>query len=163
VASADPTSVLSAASGAPSTSSTGSTGSTGSTVAADASQGQQVFQNVGCAACHTPTLTTGNSELGAAETNVTYHPFSDFAIHDMGTGDADRVSQGAANGQQFRTAPLWGVGQRIFFMHDGRTNNLVTAIEDHASSGSEANSVVQNFNMLSTANQQALIDFLRSL
>jgi CxxC motif-containing protein (DUF1111 family) len=132
-------------------------------VAADATQGAQVFQNVGCAACHTTTLTTGSSEIGAAETNVTYHPFSDFALHNMGTGDADGVSQGAANGQQFRTAPLWGVGQRTFFMHDGRTNNLVTAIEDHASSGSEANSVIRNFNMLSTANQQALVDFLRSL
>jgi CxxC motif-containing protein (DUF1111 family) len=163
VASADATSVLSSASGTPSTSSAGSTTATGSTVAADASQGQQIFQNVGCAACHSPSLTTGNSEIGPAETNVTYHPFSDFALHDMGTGDADQVSQGAANGQQFRTAPLWGVGQRIFFMHDGRTNNLVTAIEDHASSGSEANTVIQNFNMLSTANQQALIDFLRSL
>jgi CxxC motif-containing protein (DUF1111 family) len=163
VARADPTSVLSAASGAPSTSSTSSTSSTGSTVAADATQGAQVFQNVGCAACHTTTLTTGSSEIGPAETNVTYHPFSDFAIHDMGTGDADQVSQGAANGQEFRTAPLWGVGQRAFFMHDGRTNNLVAAIEDHASSGSEANTVINNFNMLSTANQQALIDFLRSL
>jgi CxxC motif-containing protein (DUF1111 family) len=158
MASADSTSVMSAASGTPSTSS-----STASTVAADATQGAQVFQNVGCAACHTTTLTTGSSELGAAETNITYHPFSDFAIHDMGTGDADQVSQGAANGQEFRTAPLWGVGQRPFFMHDGRTNNLVTAIEDHASSGSEANTVVNNFNMLSTANQQALIYFLRSL
>ncbi len=163
VASANSTSVLSAASGTPSTSSTNTTGSAGSTVAADASQGQQVFQNIGCAACHTPSLTTGNSQIGAAETNVTYHPFSDFAIHDMGTGLADGVSQGAANGQQFRTAPLWGVGQRIFFLHDGRTNNLVTAIEDHASQGSEANTVVQNFNMLSTPNQQALIDYLRSL
>jgi mono/diheme cytochrome c family protein len=163
VASADATSAISAAAGTPSTSSTGSAGSTGSTVAADAGQGQQVFQNVGCAACHTPSLTTGNSEIGAAETNVTYSPFSDFAIHDMGTGLADRVSQGAANGQQFRTAPLWGVGQRLFFLHDGRANDLVTAIEDHASSGSEANTVIQNFNMLSTANQQALVDYLRSL
>jgi CxxC motif-containing protein (DUF1111 family) len=72
-------------------------------------------------------------------------------------------SHGAANEQQFRTAPLWGVGQRIFFLHDGRANDLVTAIEAHASSGSEANTVIQNFNMLSQANQQALVDFLRSL
>jgi mono/diheme cytochrome c family protein len=163
VASANPTSVLSAASGTPSTSSTSSTGSTGSTVAADASQGQQVFQNVGCAACHTPSLTTGNAQLGAAETNVTYNPFSDFAVHNMGSGLADGVTQGAATGNQFRTAPLWGVGQRIFFLHDGRANDLVTAIEDHASQGSEANTVIQNFNMLSQANQQALVDFLRSL
>jgi CxxC motif-containing protein (DUF1111 family) len=94
---------------------------------------------------------------------VTYNPFSDFAVHNMGSGLADGVTQGAATGNQFRTAPLWGVGQRIFFLHDGRANDLVTAIEDHASQGSEANTVIQNFNMLSQANQQALVDFLRSL
>jgi CxxC motif-containing protein (DUF1111 family) len=159
MASATPTSVMSAAAGI----STSSTGSTGSTVAADASQGQQVFQNVGCAACHTTTMTSGMSGETAAESNVTFNPFSDFAIHDMGQGLADGVSQGVANGQQFRTAPLWGVGQRVFFLHDGRTDNLITAIEDHFSAGSEANTVIQSFNMLSTANQQALIDFLRSL
>jgi CxxC motif-containing protein (DUF1111 family) len=170
VVSADAASVLSAASGTPSTSSAGATSSAGSTVAADASQGQQVFQNIGCSACHTPTMTSGLSGEGPAGngtgnalTHVTFHPFSDFAVHDMGTGLADRVTQGAANGQQFRSAPLWGVGQRVFFLHDGRTDNLVTAIEDHASNGSEANTVINNFNMLSTANQQALIDFLRSL
>jgi len=162
VASADATSALAAAAGTASTSSTGSTGSAGSTVAGDASQGQQVFQNVGCSACHTPSMTTGNSTI-AAESNVTFNPFSDFAIHDMGSGLADRVSQGAANGQQFRTAPLWGAGQRLFFLHDGRANDLVTAIEAHASQGSEANTVIQNFNMLSQADQQALVDFLRSL
>jgi CxxC motif-containing protein (DUF1111 family) len=94
---------------------------------------------------------------------VTYHPFSDFAVHNMGQGLADGVSQGAATGNQFRTAPLWGVGQRIYFLHDGRTSDLVAAIEAHASQGSEANAVIQNFNMLSQANQQALVDFLRSL
>jgi CxxC motif-containing protein (DUF1111 family) len=157
VASADAASVMSAAAGTSSTSSTGSTG------AADPSLGQQVFQNIGCSGCHTTTMTSGNSEIGPAETNVTFNPFSDFAIHDMGTGLADRVSQGAANGQQFRSAPLWGVGQRAFFLHDGRTNNIVTAIEDHASSGSEANTVIENFNSLSQTNQQALVNFLRSL
>jgi CxxC motif-containing protein (DUF1111 family) len=81
----------------------------------------------------------------------------------MGTGLADNVSQGNANGTQFRTAPLWGIGQRFFFLHDGRTNNLVTAVEQHASSGSEANQVIQDFNQLSTTNQQALLNFLRSL
>jgi CxxC motif-containing protein (DUF1111 family) len=163
VATADTTSALSAAAGTSSTASTGSTGATGSTVAADASQGQQVFQNVGCAACHTPSLTTGNSAIGPAETNVTYNPFSDFALHNMGAGLADGVAQGAATGNQFRTAPLWGVGQRLFFLHDGRANDLVTAIQAHASSGSEANTVIQQFNMLSTADQQALVDYLRSL
>jgi CxxC motif-containing protein (DUF1111 family) len=73
------------------------------------------------------------------------------------------VSQGTAGGDQFRTAPLWGLGQRIFLLHDGRTTNLITAIRAHASSGSEATTVVENFLDLSAAQQQALLDFLRSL
>ncbi len=158
VASADSTSVLSAAAGTTSTTSTGATGS----AATDASHGQQVFANIGCQACHAMNQTTGQSTITGVS-NITFHPLSDFALHDMGTGLADGISQGAATGDQFRSAPLWGVGQRIFFLHDGRTNNLVTAIEDHASSGSEANTVIQNFNMLSVSDQQALIDYLRSL
>ncbi len=81
----------------------------------------------------------------------------------MGTGLADGVTQGEATGDMFRSAPLWGVGQRLYFLHDGRTSDLVTAIEAHASSGSEANTVITNFNALSTADQQAVVDFLRSL
>jgi CxxC motif-containing protein (DUF1111 family) len=81
----------------------------------------------------------------------------------MGTGLADGVSQGGASGDQFRSAPLWGVGQRIFFLHDGRTSNIVTAIVDHASSGSEASTSVGLFESLSAANQQDLVNFLRSL
>jgi len=82
----------------------------------------------------------------------------------MGTGLADNVSQGSAGGGQFRTAPLWGLGQRIFLLHDGRTTNLITAIQDHASHGSEANTVVQEFfDDLSPTQQQEILDFLRSL
>ena len=106
--------------------------------------------------------TTGKSAITGVS-NQTFQPFSDFALHAMGTGLADGVSQGNANGTQFRTAPLWGVGQRIFFLHDGRTNDLVQAIQQHSSSGSEANAVIQNFNMLGQNDQQALINFLRSL
>jgi CxxC motif-containing protein (DUF1111 family) len=94
---------------------------------------------------------------------VTFQPLSDFALHSMGTGLADGVSQGNANGDQFRSAPLWGVGQRVFFLHDGRTNDLVAAIEQHASRGSEANEVIENFNMLNVTDQQALVNYLRSL
>ena len=60
---------------------------------------------------------------------IEIHPYSDFAIHHMGPGLADHISQGLAAGDEFRTAPLWGVGQRIFFLHDGRTSNLLAAIE----------------------------------
>jgi CxxC motif-containing protein (DUF1111 family) len=163
VADADPTSVLSAAAGTSSgsTATTASTASTSST--ASTTRGQQVFANIGCQACHVINQTTGNSEIGPAATNVTFQPLSDFALHNMGSGLADRVSQGAATGNQFRSAPLWGVGQRTFFLHDGRTSDLKVAIQQHASSGSEANTVVNNFNMLSVSDQQALLNYLRSL
>ena len=81
----------------------------------------------------------------------------------MGTGLQDQITQGAANGQEFRTAPLWGIGQRVFFLHDGRTQSLVTAIAAHAGQGSEANQVISNFNLLRASDQQAVIAYLRSL
>ena len=89
--------------------------------------------------------------------------FSDIEIHHMGTGLADNVSQGGAGGDQFRTAPLWGLGQRIFLLHDGRTTNLLHAIQAHQSNGSEASQVEENFDSLSTSQQQDLLNFLRSL
>jgi len=95
--------------------------------------------------------------------NVVFHPFSDFALHHMGRGLADGINQGLATGDEFRTAPLWGIGQRLFFLHDGRTTDLVQAIQQHASQGSESNQVINNFNNLSTQQQQQLLDFLRSL
>jgi CxxC motif-containing protein (DUF1111 family) len=124
--------------------------------------GQQVFANIGCQGCHIQSLKTGKSVL-TGQSNVTFQPLSDFALHNMGKGLADGISQGNANGAEFRTAPLWGVGQRIFFLHDGRTNDLNVAIEQHASDGSEANAVIRNYNMLGPANQQALLNYLRSL
>jgi len=81
----------------------------------------------------------------------------------MGKGLADGISQGQAGPREFRTTPLWGVGQRIFFLHDGRTNDLLQAIQAHASAGSEANGVVSNFQALSVSDKQAILDFLRSL
>jgi len=67
------------------------------------------------------------------------------------------------NGNEFRTAPLWGVGQRIFFLHDGRTSDLLQAIQDHASPGSEANLVMLTFQLLTESQKQDLLNFLRSL
>jgi CxxC motif-containing protein (DUF1111 family) len=133
----------------------------GSTQAA-VTQGQQVFINVGCANCHTPTFTTAESNFDPAMSNVTIHPYSDFALHTMGSL-ADGITQGNAAGNTFRTAPLWGLGQRMFFLHDGRTNDLVVAIQAHQSSGSGASVTVSNLANQSQANQQALLDFLRSL
>jgi CxxC motif-containing protein (DUF1111 family) len=125
-------------------------------------RGKTVFSNIGCNACHIPSQTTGKSAITGVS-NQTVQPYSDFALHTMGTGLQDRVSQGNANGQQFRTAPLWGVGQRLFFLHDGRTSDIGVAIAQHSSSGSEANSVINNFNALSFSDKQALATFLRSL
>ena len=81
----------------------------------------------------------------------------------MGVGLADNVSQGGAGGDQFRTAPLWGLGQRIFFLHDGRTTNLLGAVEAHQSSGSEGTQVEENFDLLPPSQKQDLLNFLRSL
>jgi CxxC motif-containing protein (DUF1111 family) len=89
--------------------------------------------------------------------------FSDLMVHHMGTGLADGVSQGNAGPDEFRTTPLWGVGQRIFFLHDGRTSDLLQAILAHESQGSEANRVVETFKGKSAAEKQAILDFLRSL
>lgn len=95
--------------------------------------------------------------------NVTYNPYSDFALHHMGWGLADRITQGAAGADQFRTAPLWGLGQRLFFLHDGRTSDLLQAIRAHDGRGSEASGVVHQFNGLTPSQMQDLLNFLRSL
>lgn len=132
--------------------------------------GQQLFESIGCALCHSESLTTAASpftDMGA----VTYHPFSDFALHHMGPGLADGIVQGQAGSDQFRTAPLWGVGQRLFFLHDGRTSDIQQAILEHANPkncrgqtcDSEANAVIQNFQSLSASQIQDLLNFLRSL
>ena len=78
--------------------------------------------------------------------------------------EAQRRGTGAAGGDEFRSAPLWGLGQRIFLLHDGRTSDLLQAIQAHASAGSEANVVIDNFNHLSPDTlKQDLLNFLRSL
>ena len=131
--------------------------------AASISRGRSLFSAIGCATCHTPSLTTASSSLTASLNGATANLFSDVEIHHMGTGLADNVSQGGAGGDQFRTSPLWGLGQRIFFLHDGRTSNLLAAIEAHEGNGSEATQVELNFNSLSPSQQQDLLNFLRSL
>jgi len=155
--------------------------------------GQSLFNTIGCALCHTPSLTTAASPFTGMG-NVTYHPYSDFAIHHMGADLVDGVNQGGAGPDEFRTAPLWGLGQRLFFLHDGRTTNLLTAILAHADDGgqcttvqstesfvddsngsiyqpisqsqfcgSEAGGVIANFRALSSSQKQDILNFLRSL
>jgi CxxC motif-containing protein (DUF1111 family) len=124
--------------------------------------GGVLFDKVGCSLCHTATLTTGTSRY-TGMSNVAYHPYSDFALHHMGWNLADRITQGGAGPDQFRTAPLWGLGQRLFFLHDGRTSDLVQAIRAHDGRGSEAGGTVRRFNTLSPSQAQDLLNFLRSL
>jgi len=130
--------------------------------------GGQVFMQIGCALCHTPSFTTGQSSV-APLGNVQANLFSDLLLHHMGPGLADNVSQGIAHGDEFRTAPLWGLGQRIFFLHDGRTADLLQAIENHSSRGDhqypdpEANAVIDAFRKLPEPEKQDLLNFLRSL
>ncbi len=143
---------------APPTASTTSPGG-----ATSIANGGQVFGAVGCALCHTPSLLTAPSSFTADLSQVNANLFSDLLVHHMGANLADGVSQGNAGPDEFRSAPLWGLGQRIFFLHDGRTSDLVDAIRQHASDGSEANRVIHRFNRLSPQQQQDLLNFLRSL
>jgi CxxC motif-containing protein (DUF1111 family) len=150
----------------------------GKVTAASILNGSALFVSTGCALCHTPSLTTG-SNASASLTNVKANLFSDLAVHHMGEALADRVTQGSAGPDEFRTAPLWGLGQRLFFLHDGRTSDLMDAIQAHSSSGecgflcqfvggtstppSEANEVIERFNALSPSQKQDILNFLRSL
>ncbi len=132
--------------------------------------GQASFVSVGCAACHTPSFATGAAIASGSSrspspsmSGQSVNLYSDLIVHHMGQGLADGISQGSAGPDEFRTAPLWGLGQRVFFLHDGRTSDLLTAIQAHASPGSEANTIIQRFNALHPAQQQNILNFLRSL
>ena len=146
--------------------------------------GQQLFgtgvsnPGIGCFLCHTPMMVTGPQHETEALQSLQANLYSDMLIHHMGSGLADNVTQGLAQGDMFRTTPLWGVGQRLFFLHDGRTSDLLAAInahatnqgEDHQDQGggnnypqSEATAVIRKFSALSSTDQQAILDFLRSL
>jgi CxxC motif-containing protein (DUF1111 family) len=124
--------------------------------------GANTFDKIGCSTCHTPKLRTSPIGTVAALRNKPVSLYSDLALHKMGDL-ADGVSQGVAEKDEFRSAPLWGLGQRVFFLHDGRTNDLVEAIMAHDSSGSDATPVIGLYKALSTKEKQDLLNFLRSL
>jgi CxxC motif-containing protein (DUF1111 family) len=158
-----------------------------------AQHGQDLFSKVGCALCHTASFKTAGTASPASQSEEigphsvalrgqTVNLFSDLLVHHMGATLADNIVQGNAGPDEFRTTPLWGVGQRLFFLHDGRTSDLSVAIQDHFSqrgsdggdnpakdarsrsyAPSEANAVVQRFNGLPEADKQSILDFLRSL
>jgi CxxC motif-containing protein (DUF1111 family) len=120
--------------------------------------GEAVFTQIGCAICHHPTLTTGASDI-APLSQVTFHPFSDFLLHDMGSL-GDGIEQGDASGSEMRTAPLWGLRVRETFLHDGRASTVNDAILAHDGQGLSAR--IQ-FTQLNSVDMEALIAFLKSL
>ncbi len=129
-------------------------------------RGQKIFAQIGCADCHTPTLHTGDSPV-AALAHQTIHPYTDLLVHDMGDGLADGRPDFQANGNEWRTAPLWGVGLAqtvlpgVGYLHDGRARTLAEAILWH---GGEAKAARDAFkNRLSAAKRSDLLAFLRSL
>ena len=133
------------------------------------SHGSKLFETTGCAFCHTPAMQTASGSSTGALANVKVRLYSDLALHHMGLRLADDIEQGSASGDEFRTAPLWGLGDRIYLLHDGRTSDLIEAIRAHSSAGSakypasEASQVITNFDALSPEDQQDMLNFLRSL
>ena len=129
-------------------------------------QGAQIFEQIGCAKCHVPTLKTGHSEI-AALSGVEFHPYTDLLLHDMGPELDDGYTEGSALTSEWRTAPLWGLGLapeaqggRYFLLHDGRAQSIQEAIYYH---GGEASASAREFVELSKSDKDVLLGFLNSL
>lgn len=127
--------------------------------------GAALFTSVGCAACHTPSFTTGPSSLGALA-GRTVEAYSDFLLHDMGEELADQRPDGQASGREWRTPPLWGLRLMrrfldgdAFLMHDGRARTVEAAILLHGGEGQRARAA---FAALDPASRRALLDFVES-
>jgi CxxC motif-containing protein (DUF1111 family) len=125
---------------------------------AQAKQGARTFAAIGCINCHLPALTTGPNSIPQLN-QVTFFPFSDFLLHDMGPL-GDGIAQAGAGQTEMRTAPLWGVRVITSFLHDGRASTLSQAILAHAGQGQAARNNFANLNATAQAN---LIAFLNSL
>jgi CxxC motif-containing protein (DUF1111 family) len=128
------------------------------TLTGQARAGAAFFTQLGCATCHVPSLSTGASPVAALD-HVSYAPYSDFLLHDMGAL-GDGILQGQATGAEMRTAPLWGVSSQPFFLHDGRATTLAAAILAH---DGEARPARDRFAALETPNQQMVLAFLGAL
>jgi CxxC motif-containing protein (DUF1111 family) len=128
----------------------------------DARAGQRLFVSVGCAACHVPTMTTSSVGVADAVGNKVIHPYSDFLLHDVGTGDTEVVQAGAPDStrKMLRTAPLWGVRTVPEMGHDGRWTTFSDAIEGH---GGQAAGARANYRLLTPGEQRQVVAFLRSL
>lgn len=129
-------------------------------------RGKAAFYGAGCASCHVPKFVTSRTAENPATRFQLIWPYSDFLLHDMGEGLADHRPEGLADGYEWRTQPLWGIGltQTVsghsFFLHDGRARSLVEAILWH---GGEAQGARDAFAQLSQATRDDLITFLESL
>ncbi|MEM7216329.1 MAG: di-heme oxidoredictase family protein [Pseudomonadota bacterium] len=128
--------------------------------------GKELFYEIGCTACHNPKFVTSrNAEIKQHAFQLIW-PYSDFLLHDMGEGLADNQPVGRANGREWRTAPLWGIGLtetvngHTFFLHDGRARDLTEAILWH---GGEAQKARDQFKNLERQDREALLRFLESL
>jgi CxxC motif-containing protein (DUF1111 family) len=136
---------------------------------ADAQAGQQIFNSIGCAICHVTSITTapagtvingGAFTVPAALGNKIIHPFGDFLLHNVGTGDGIVQNGGQGSANFMRTPPLWGVRTRDRLMHDGESLTRNDAILRH---DGEANFVINNYRALSTTQKNQLITFINSL
>jgi CxxC motif-containing protein (DUF1111 family) len=136
---------------------------------AEAQAGEILFNNIGCALCHVSTIITappgthingGMFNVPEALGNKRIHPYSDFLLHDIGTGDGIVQNGGQSTRNKVRTAPLWGLRTRSRFMHDGETKALSDAILRH---DGEAAGVIEEYKDLSKDEQNQLLTFLGSL
>jgi CxxC motif-containing protein (DUF1111 family) len=118
--------------------------------------GEAIATNIGCLDCHRPTY-TAVSPVSAID-GQSVHAYSDFLLHDIGTGDG--IVQGDAQGNEIRTAPLWGLRRSGPYLHDGRARRVTDAIEAH---GGQAQAARDAFAQLPSSNRAALLKFLRSL
>lgn len=129
-------------------------------------EGKKLFHETGCSACHHPSFRTRRNDGQPALSQQQIWPYSDLLLHDMGEGLADHRPEGAANGYEWRTAPLWGigltetVGGHSYFLHDGRARNLQEAILWH---GGEGHSSRENFANLAKSERRKLLAFVESL
>jgi CxxC motif-containing protein (DUF1111 family) len=126
-----------------------------------AQAGAAIFERVGCTGCHVATLKSGPSPI-AALSNQSFHPYSDFLLHDMGSLGDDIGGQGQAGLREMRTAPLWGIrlANPNDLLHDGRAHSFEEAIRLHDGQGAAARDA---FNALSTTQQQNLVEFVKTL
>jgi len=125
---------------------------------ADTADGELTFDRIGCTACHTPTLRTASNPI-AALSRQTYHPYSDFLLHDMGAL-GDSIEMGAASGREMRTSPLWGLRFITRYLHDGRATTLDQAIRAH---DGQARASRDRFAGLAAGARTRLLAFLQSL